>query len=75
MLEISQTSYAATLLEFPHLDVDFNNNDWLLCEMVVQVLRSIEQATKLLSFKEACISSTIPFVTTVMRSFDITSND
>ena len=63
---------AATLLEFPLLDVDFNNNDWLHCENVVQVLSSFEQATKLLSFKEACISSTIPFVTTIMRSLDIT---
>ena len=60
----------ATLLEFPHLDVDFNNHDWLLCKKVVQVLSSFEQATKLLSLKEACISSTIPFVTTIMRSLD-----
>ena len=69
-----KTAIAATLLEID-LDIEFSSAEWALCDKVVTCLKCFEEATKLLSSKEASISSTIPFVSTIIRALETASED
>jgi len=66
---------AATLLKMPACGVEFTSKDWLLCEKVVKVLSVFEEATKMLVGQDSCISSCIPIVTTITKSFASASKD
>jgi hypothetical protein len=66
---------AATLLNLPSSGVEFTREDWNICEKVVQILGIFEEATKLLSGRESCISSCIPIVTTIIQSLENSSAD
>jgi hypothetical protein len=66
---------AATLLHFPEAGVEFSVQDWSLCEKVVSILGIFEEATKMLSGSESCISSCIPIVTTIIKALEKTSSD
>ena len=65
---------AATLLEID-FDIEFSSAEWTLCDKIVTCLKYFEEATKLLSSKEASISSTIPFVFTIIRALETTTED
>ena len=65
---------AATLLEID-FDIEFSSAEWTLCDKIVTCLKYFEEATKLLSSKEASISSTIPFVFTIIRALETTNED
>ena len=69
-----KTAIAATLLEID-LDIEFSSAEWALCDKVVTCLKCFEEATKLLSSKEASICSTIPFVSTIIRALETASED
>ena len=48
--------------------VKFNNNDWKIMERVVKVLRPFKEATLKLSAEAACISRTIPTITSLLHT-------
>ncbi len=66
---------AATLLNLPSSGIEFSREDWNLCEKVVTILGIFEEATKLLSGRESCISSCIPIVTTIIQSLETPTGD
>jgi len=66
---------AATLLNFPEAGTEFSAQDWSLCEKVVSILVVFEEATKMLSGSESCISSCIPIVTTIIKALETPSSD
>ncbi|XP_047135522.1 zinc finger BED domain-containing protein 4-like [Hydra vulgaris] len=65
---------AATLLKFPSVGIEFSVQDWSLYEKVVRILSVFEEATKMLSGSDSCISSCIPIVTTIIKALE-TSGD
>ena len=66
---------AATSLNIPEAGIEFSVQDWSLCEKVVSILGVFEEATKMLSGSESCISSCIPIVTTIIKALETTSSD
>ncbi|XP_012558654.2 zinc finger BED domain-containing protein 4-like [Hydra vulgaris] len=66
---------AATLLKFPSVGIEFSVQDWSLYEKVVRILSVFEEATKMLSGSDSCISSCIPIVTTIIKALETTSDD
>ena len=55
--------------------VEFRKDDWSLMEKVVKVLKSFEEATQMLSTKNACISQTIPIITLIIQQLNTTKAD
>ena len=70
-----KSAIATTLLIRPSSGIEFTVQDWNLCEKLVNILAIFEEATKLLSGKDACISACIPIVTTTLKSFEVPSDD
>ena len=70
-----KSAIATTLLIRPSSGIEFTVQDWDLCEKLVNILAIFEEATKLLSGKDACISACIPIVTTILKSFEVPSDD
>ena len=66
---------AATLLNLPSSGIEFSREDWNTCQKVVTILGIFEEATKLLSGSESCISSCIPIVTTIIQSLETPNGD
>ena len=70
-----KSATATTLLIRPSSGIEFTVQDWNLCEKLVNILAIFEEATKLLSGKDACISAYIPIVTTILKSFKVSSDE
>jgi hypothetical protein len=66
---------AATLLNLPSCGIEFSAQDWNICEKLVRILGVFEEATKMLSGSDTCISSCIPIVTTIIKSLEIPTGD
>ena len=74
MLQVKQ-ALASVLLDYDMEnlkgpDVDLTKNDWELIEKVVKSLKPFEDATKMLSNSQACISSFIPVITTIIKNLE-----
>ena len=70
-----KSAIATTLVNLLSSGIKFSAQDWNLCKKLVNILAIFEEATKLFSEKDACISACIPIVITIMNSFDIPSDD
>ena len=70
-----KSTIATTLLIRPSSGIEFTVQNWNLCEKLVNILAIFEEATKLLSGKDTCISACIPIVTTILKSFEVPSDD
>ena len=55
--------------------VELRKDDWSLMDKVVKVLKSFEEATQMLSTKNACISQTIPIITLIIQQLNTTKDD
>ena len=51
--------------------LQFDNSDWKLMEKVFLVLKAFEEATKKLSHRDASISMTVPMVTSIKDSLEL----
>ena len=74
MLEV-KPALASVLLDYDienlkGPDTDFTKSDWELLEKVVRSLKPFEDATKMLSNSQACISSFIPVITTIIKNLE-----
>ncbi len=58
----SQAAVTIALAELDTILIQFSSQDWILIAKVVKILKSFEEATKLLSAKDATISHLIPIV-------------
>jgi hypothetical protein len=70
-----KSAIAATLLNLPSCGIEFSAQDWNICQKLVKILGVFEEATKMLSGSDTCISSCIPIVTTIIKSLEIPSGD
>jgi len=70
-----KSAIAATLLNLPSCGIEFSAQDWNICKKLVEILGVFEEATKMLSGSDTCISSCIPIVTTIIKSLEIRSGD
>ena len=66
-----KSAIATTLLIRPSSGIELTVQDWNLCEKLVNIFAIFEEATKLLSGKDACIITCIPIVTTILKSFEV----
>ena len=67
MMEVqSWASYKNSII----YDVEITHRDWQLMEQVIEVLEPFEQATRMLSSSQACISSVIPVITTIINGLE-----
>ena len=74
MLQVKK-ALASVLLDYDMEDLkgpdtDFGKNDWELLEKVVKSLKPFEDATKMLSNSQACISSFIPVITSIIMNLE-----
>ena len=74
MLEV-RPALASVLLDYDleklkGPDADFTKLDWELLEKVVRSLKPFEDATKMLSNSQACISSFIPVITSIIKNLE-----
>ena len=67
----------ASITNFEDYDVkvELRKDDWSLMDKVVKVLKSFEEATQMLSTKNACISQTIPIITLIIQQLNTTKDD
>ena len=64
-----------TLIEHPVDAIGLSKQEWVLCEKLIGILRSFDEATKMLSSSEASISLAIPIVTTIIKALDRSRED
>lgn len=64
-----------TIAKLVDVKVEFTNQDWIIMEKIVKVLKCFEEATQMLSKSDASMAQAIPIVTTIIKQLETDDAD